>query len=170
MRIRPIDIELINACDSLDFNAVKRAIENGANVNLIVKDSDVEAFIWGDYTTPVMLTVDQITWDVEHQEGNSPKAYRILKFLLEHGADPNIAVQDTTNYYITPLYHAVWLCHDYEISKLLLEYGADPNFYTEGDNILGWLYADYHIVEENEIPLLDQLEALLKSYGAKSTG
>jgi ankyrin repeat protein len=44
-----------------------------------------------------------------------------VRFLLEHGADPN--VQDKDGW--TPLHRAVIKCH-VDVARVLLDYGADP--------------------------------------------
>jgi hypothetical protein len=44
-----------------------------------------------------------------------------VRFLLEHGADPNVQDKDGG----TPLHFAVEGCH-VDVARLLLDYGADP--------------------------------------------
>jgi ankyrin repeat protein len=58
--------------------------------------------------------------------------YEGVKYLLEHGADPNTA-WGKSRY---PLHHALARSNDTSIIALLLEYGADPNLVSDGINAI----------------------------------
>jgi ankyrin repeat protein len=72
-----------------------------------------------------------------------------VKFLLEHGADPNIRCEGD---YAFPLHFAAEKRH-FPIIRLLIEHGADPN--GEGDyhelGVLGWATAWDYIQANREI-------------------
>ena len=57
----------------------------------------------------------------------SPKAIRIIKLLLEAGADPNVPSDAGSDR--TPLFHARTAEH----AELLLKYGADPNYLAQNN-------------------------------------
>lgn len=72
-----------------------------------------------------------------------------VKFLLEHGADPNIRCEGD---YAFPLHFAAEKQH-FPIIRLLIEHGADPN--GEGDyhelGVIGWATAWDYIQANREI-------------------
>lgn len=80
----------------MDFDKIKLAIENGADVDIC-------------YT---------LEWAVKMND------FKIVKYMLEHGADPNLT-NDSTGW--NPLMCACALSDiDVDIAKILIDYGADP--------------------------------------------
>lgn len=93
---------LINAAVNGTTRLVEKALANGANVN---------------YTPPYRLSA--LTIAVKN------KKYEMVKVLLEHKADPNLAVNNGFSS-DTPLLYAIYN-NDAKITELLLQYGANPN-------------------------------------------
>ena len=94
---------LVHAIRSGNYDMVKFLIDNNANVNDKV---NIVTFI-----SPLAFALNI----------NSPDKLKIIKLLLENGADPNYA-----NKVLHPLNLAI-RANEPEIVKLLLYYGADPN-------------------------------------------
>jgi ankyrin len=90
------DFDLIEACESGDFDAAKSAIDKGADVNCTSRDG------W----TPLLSA----------SNGHA----KIIELLLENGADPNVA----SDRGYSPLMRAAGNGHE-EIVRLLLAAGAD---------------------------------------------
>ena len=92
--------------DTLEF-----LIQNGANLNAIVCEQYVEPNL------PILAVL----------------AYRMqidkMRFLLEHGADPNQGVDGGKR----PLDLAFFMQRGYEPAKLLLQFGADPKLCKNQD-------------------------------------
>ncbi|KAI0528210.1 ankyrin repeat-containing domain protein [Xylaria bambusicola] len=84
------------------LRAVQKLVRAGANPNLQDKSG----------STPLAVAV----WDARHD---------VISYLLEHGADPNIA-GDGLNHKEGPLHRA---CRDsdFAVAKMLVEHGADVN-------------------------------------------
>ncbi|KAK5629048.1 hypothetical protein RRF57_004763 [Xylaria bambusicola] len=84
------------------LRAVQKLVRAGANINLQDKTG----------STPLTVAV----WDARHE---------VISYLLEHGADPNIAGDDL-GHKEGPLHRA---CRDsdFAIAKALIEHGADIN-------------------------------------------
>lgn len=101
--------EFIAAARDGDIAAIKRIIPNIANINEI------------DSSGVTALIVSSGRGFIE-----------IVKLLLEHGADPNLALIDTN---ITPLFAAT-AGDNLETVKLLLNNGANPNSLSAGQSPL----------------------------------
>lgn len=100
--------ELLNV---YDINILKILIENGANVN----------YICGEYTIFDNLIQSIVT------ENNSDGYYISLKYLLNHGLNPNLKNEKGE----TPLFK-IYLANYFDLAKepleLLLKYGANIDF------------------------------------------
>lgn len=103
------------------------------------------------------------------QEKIFQKNIAALKWLIQQGYDLNICPYDGC----TPLYASVHQ-PNIDIMKFLLENGADPNimswinnYFGYGTDALGHVWKDHVNTPESEIPILDEMEKLLKKYGAQ---
>jgi len=165
-----------------DIESVKLLLERGANVNqvteygwsplltatnnrhyklaeyLIERNADVNLANKGNWT-PLYLATDNR--NIEGGDFPVPKPdidhFEYIKFLLDHGANPNARAKDNTltrtiftmQWFLesgaTPFVRAAQ-SSDLELLKLLLKYGADPLLRTDfGDTALtaaagiGWV-------------------------------
>jgi uncharacterized protein len=140
---------LLTATNNRHYRLAEYLIEHGADVNKVNKGN------W----TPLYLATDNR--NIEGGDFPVPKPdldhLDFIKFLLDHGADPNLRIQDNTltrtiftmQWFLeagaTPFIRAAQ-SSDLELLKLLLAHGADPKIKTEhGDTALtaaagvGWV-------------------------------
>jgi len=140
---------LLTATNNRHYKLAKFLIENGADINkpnkgtwtslyLAVDNANIEG---GDFPVPRP--------DTDHLE--------FIKFLLDHGANPNVRVKDNTltrtiftmqwfqEAGATPFIRAAQ-SSDLEVLKLLLAHGADPMIKTDHDDTaltaaagMGWV-------------------------------
>ena len=118
------NIDLLTMIESKAFDQAKalHIIEDISDLNQPILNLD-------GYST---------TYLFEAQESNNVEAVR---FLLEHGADPNLDIPELLN--DCPLHdlHFLWQeMEDYvqqrlEIAKLFFEFGADPNLPYDGETL-----------------------------------
>ena len=85
--------------------AVKAYVESGADVNELIERGEV-----------FMESLLHLAAANHHVE--------IMKYLLEHGADPNLGDGTMGEF---PLHRAVVFADAPEAAKILLDHGADPN-------------------------------------------
>jgi ankyrin repeat protein len=140
---------LLTATNNRHYRLAMYLIEHGADVNIANKGG------W----TPLYLATDNR--NIEGGDFPVPKAdidhLDYIRFLLDHGADPNLRVKDNT--LTRTIFTMQWFFEtgatpfvraaqsgDLELLKLLLVYGADPKAVTEhGDTALtaaagiGWV-------------------------------
>ncbi|HMF00853.1 MAG TPA: ankyrin repeat domain-containing protein [Terriglobia bacterium] len=140
---------LLTATNNRHYKLAEYLVERGADVNLANKGN------W----TPVYLATDNR--NIEGGDFPVPKPdidhLDYIKFLLEHGADPNARARDNT--LTRTIFTMQWFLEsgatpfvrgaqssDIELLKLLLKYGADPLLGTDfGDTALtaaagiGWV-------------------------------
>ena len=102
---------LVNATKNCDVEMVNGLINAGANVNY--KDSLGQTSIF--YT--------------RYGFSKCENKLKILKTLLESGADPNI--RSSKNELRTPFWNAASSCNE-KIAKILLDYNADPSIPSRG--------------------------------------
>lgn len=115
---------LMSAVDWDAFNIVKFLLNNGANVNDIWHYEFIDRVFGRDISRG---------WDNRSVLGFA-RTPKMLKLLLEHGANPDKGSTETGDY---PLHMVCeWLAYTnapdepLQMLKLLLEYGANPNVYT----------------------------------------
>jgi len=146
--ISPIDRNLLEACSSLDIDGVKKAILEGANVNLC------------DFYEHTPLGAC-----VEYQEpSQSSQIIQIVSFLLEQGADINLHPEDD----LTILMMAASSLRSYEVTEFLLLHGADPNVDLENEPVLNLVASEIDIcTDKTEVDNLSRIYDLLVHYGAK---
>ena len=167
--------ELIEALSGKDLSRVWKLLENGADINA---QNELEETVLNEI-------VDKLQDD--------PDRYKVVTFLLNHGADPKILDKERCG----PLQNAMFVM-DTEMLKLLLEHGADPNAEsgsTDNETLYDWAEIDYRyqiydfhlpedpteadrVDEESWLSYLERLAAkyhkrpplhlrLLRSYGAR---
>jgi ankyrin repeat protein len=124
--------DLSTAAATGDMSTVEKLVHQGTNVNALPPDTD-----GAGPGLPALL--------VAAENGHE----NVVRFLLEHGANIELKVEDT------PLLMACIKGHD-SIAKLLLDHGANPNARGEGTPLsVAEERQDSHLVE------------LLKSHGAR---
>ncbi|MEI0517323.1 ankyrin repeat domain-containing protein [Brachyspira murdochii] len=124
--------EFIKACFNINIKTVKNYINNGGNINA----KDERGF------TGLMYAA---------QGGH----YKLVRLLLENGADPNIKALNGA----TALILASTKREISDIINILLDYGADINATIEDDKITGvtsLYYAAYNFFEFNVKALLER--------------
>lgn len=121
--LSPADESLLAAVKANDFNAVRLAVESGADVNCQdrVRFQSCLGTASITYYSPLILsTMDSM--QARFSRGGRPKHLDIMNYLLEHGADPNLGGSSGT----TALY-LVSANGDLDAARLLLQADADPN-------------------------------------------
>lgn len=104
----------------------------------------------------------------EAQDNNNIEA---VKYLLEHGADPNQSNLDLIC--DTPLWHLQYLDSEFhdpdvrlEIAKLFLEFGGDPNLLCEGETLFEYIvYKVFNEMSEPDWEYIKRFYILLLAYG-----
>lgn len=110
-----LDDELFHACEIPDEAGIRTALEKGANIHAISEYGEsvcatlVEAFNLWQHRDPD---------DAAH---NPAMAERLLRLLLDHGADLDLAGAGEYRALHFAIYCASWM------TELLLRLGADPN-------------------------------------------
>jgi ankyrin repeat protein len=124
---------------SIDMEALKFAIKEGANVNQINKAGE----------TPLFKAINSRLKNAEE----------VIKVLVEHGADPNIHGDDQ----ITPLLHACTGTKKYdEFIKTLLDSGAKPFSVCTSKGYFNALVSSIHSASTKRLKLLIQHGADIK--------
>lgn len=170
-RPNELNSSLLKACMNLDMEAVKQAVNDGADVNCFSKYGNtpicecVSALI--EYGRPENPLEDEY---LDTQE----KSIAIIQYLLSMGADPNLFGGDFCDLPLTECFVA----HAPKIMKLLLDNGADPNvnneigctreFRLHEDISSGPLqyYYDWDADNDIEAKLEEEMYNLLRAHGA----
>ena len=168
--VSQLDATLLKACKDLDASDVRKAIESGANPNVLVEDRDGG--------TPLLDAIIAIGERSLDEPDAREMGIQVVSLLLDAGADPNIPHCEHVDCSVyggmwigtTPLKHAAWLSKDVELSKILLEHGANPNFLSSsigGKTImdLSGLDCRSNEPEFDESRFAKPIEILLASYG-----
>jgi hypothetical protein len=166
-----LDQQFLAACDKLDLPLMKELFAQGVNIHAVDNSGDMAV-------QSIMLSLLDIFYDAE---GLSPEeneklttkyyqqAFPLLQWLINQGYDLNISAYEES----TPLYDSVY-APDAKMMKFLLENGADPNVdcYITNDggditNALDHVLMEYYVRSKSDFPMLDEMEKLLKKYGAE---
>lgn len=111
---KPAQVALVEAAGQGNIPRMRRALENGADVNAVGRDG----------MTPLMWAAA-----IKHNlEG--------FRFLLEHGANPNVVTELPKDFAAERAFiiETAFRLDDPRYMKLLLEHGADPNtILNDGD-------------------------------------
>jgi ankyrin repeat protein len=135
-----LDLDLGSAISNADFQAASRLLTQGADINRVIATTvPDERGLYEDTTT---YLIDAST------RGN----VAAVRFLLEHGADPNIAGAFANQ---TALLAATQQDHS-EIVELLLKHGAD---WSAVDHPSKFSAMEYAISRENPAIVRSLLEA-----------
>ena len=121
-----IDKELFSACDRLDVDAVKRAIELGANVNALNDMGECPITNTIQFASDFFKEMDKQYTDEEckeHYRMAFEKTKPIVELLLEHGADIDLFGYDGEQALV-----AAYLDGNVEMTRFLLEHGSNPNY------------------------------------------
>ena len=121
-----IDKELFAACNRMDLDGVKRAIELGANVNALNSYGECPITETIQYSADHFRERNKKYTDEEYEEHKRMALERttpIVELLLEHGADIDLFGYDG----LQPLVTA-YLDGNVEMTKFLLEHGSNPNY------------------------------------------
>ncbi|MBM3618864.1 MAG: ankyrin repeat domain-containing protein, partial [Alphaproteobacteria bacterium] len=89
-----------------DLKAAEAALKDGANIDLPLSDGGANVLMKA----------------ANESQTNKDESYKLAKWALEHGADPNTIKNSST-----PLIRAVE-SKALPLARLLLDNGADPNF------------------------------------------
>lgn len=125
-RFASIDEELFAACNRLDIDAVRRALELGANPNALNKHGECPITETIQYQSAHFIEVDK-NYTKEEYEEYKRKAFELAKpiveLLLEHGADVDLFGYDGQQPLLAAYYDG-----NVEMTQLLLEHGSNPNY------------------------------------------
>ena len=145
--LSPADAALIKACHDADFERVRQAVENGADVNLESAEND-------NFTPIMMLFENDLDETRKDFRREIDKILKIAQYLLDHGADINhvakkkIALYDgkkkPAGEFEEERWSAVFYCTLFaplEIMRFVFAHGADPN-----------------LIDSNRETALDQVE------------
>lgn len=169
-----IDKELFAACNRMDLDGVKRAIELGANVNALNDSGKCPITETIQYSADHFREWNKKYTDEEYEEHKRMALERtmpIVGLLLEHGADIDLFGYDG----LQPLVTA-YLDGNVEMTKFLLEHGANPNYNSyltditpEEQKASISSTSLYYIYDEIEDYTPEQLaiEKLLYKYGGR---
>lgn len=151
--------EMFSSCLKCDLDGVKKAIENGVDVNTLHPTTKQNALAYS-YMCPE-VTRYLLDKKCDPNGGNYPaligassaSSLEVIKLLLENGADPN---KSGLNMY--PLIQLIKMTNCAEGADLLLSKGADKNV-TESiyGNVMG-IYA------ANGLPQNERKEAMIKYF------
>lgn len=159
MAFAQVQDELFTSCLKCDFEGVKKAIENGADVNEPNTKTKQNALAYA-YFSPE-ITRYLLEKKCDPNGGSYPAilgaasvgSYEVMQLLLENGADPNKSA-----YNMTALISVVKMTNCAECTDLLLTKGADKN---AKESIYGNAFGVY---AANGLPQNERKEAM-KKYG-----
>ena len=168
-----LDQQFIKACYELDLPLMKKLFAQGANIHAVDDGGDMAA------QTLVLHFCDEFYYAGENmsaadkeklQEQIYQENITALKWLIQQGYDLNVCAYDEG----TALYYSIDYSPGIRLMKFLLENGADPNIdcYINNDGgdvtcALVKVWDNYNIWDKSDFPLLDEMEKLLKKYGAE---
>ena len=153
------DISLFRACDNLDIDDIRIAIEAGADVLAIDQDGG----------TPVYKCVEAVADDyldecdprksMDNVERKISQMKKCVDYLLDHGADINLYGFGCL---CTPLCESVYI-PDARVMEFLLSRGADPNYNTDFDSMCS-TKDEWHIRSSALSMVYDELSVVGEKY------
>ncbi len=168
-----LDQQFIEACGKHDLPLMKKLFAQGANIHAVDAHGDMAAqnFIISScekfYSAAENMSAveEEELWERIYLENITA-----LKWLIQQGYDLNVCAYDEG----TALYYSIDYSPGIRLMKFLLENGADPNIdcYINNDGgdvtcALVNVWDNYNIWDKSDFPLLDEMEELLKKYGAE---
>ena len=168
-----LDQQFIQACSELDLPLMKKLFAQGVNIHAANDWGEMAAqnFIISScekfYSAAENMSAveEEELWERIYLENITA-----LKWLIQQGYDLNVCAYDEG----TALYYSIDYSPGIRLMKFLLENGADPNIdcYINNDGgdvtcALVNVLDNYNIWDKSDFPLLDEMEELLKKYGAE---
>ena len=158
--------DLFSSCLMGNLDGVKKAIENGADVNTPHKTSGQNALAYAFFYPDITKFLLEKGCDPNGGSypalvsASSVASLEVMKLLLENGADPN-----KTGGTETPLLKVVQMTNCVECAELLLSKGADKNTTTTYYGNLIGVYASYGLPQPDRKEAMTKYADLLKGYG-----
>lgn len=161
-----IQEELFSSCLKCDFEGVKKAVENGADVNEPNAKTKQNALAYS-YFSPE-ITRYLLEKKCDPNGGSYPAilgaasvgSYEVIKVLLENGADPNKSA-----YNMNALLQVAKMTNCAECAELLLTKGADKNAKESiYGNAMG-VYAANGLPQDERKEAMKKYGDMLKGYG-----
>lgn len=162
--------ELFKACDRLDIDGVKAALNKGVKINAMDRYGNTALTRAVEYYYEAGVSYDKGYTDEEldHiKEQNYNKLIPIIDYLLDNGADINLYGHDG----MTPVVEAYY-SHSPELVEYLLMRGANPNVncylmeHFEAEycsTILSCIYDEIDELDESD----KKIESIVKRYGGR---
>ena len=169
-----LDQSLFDACNRMDIDGVRHAIEMGANVNALndMGNSPITETI--EYAADHFREVDKhytVEEYREHRRMAFEKTKPIVELLIEHGADVDLFGFGGSQ----PLVAAYWGLSP-DMTRLLLEHGSNPNYNSYLNDCMSEehrscvsstvLYCIYDEIDDFEPEQLE-IEKLMYQYGGR---
>lgn len=171
-----IDHILFDACDRLDIEGVKRAIELGANVNALNDRGQSPITETIEFAIYNNLDMDKKYSDEEYQEAKGKtlsQVLPILQLLIDHGADVDLFGYEGKQSLL-----AAYYAGNVEVTEFLLKMGSNPNYNSYLDDItsekeracvcssvMNSLYDEI----DDYTPEQEAIEKLMYQYGARNS-
>lgn len=158
--------DMFTACLAGDLDGVKKAVENGADVNAPNSVTGQGTLAYAYFSAEI--TAYLLEQGCDPNGGNYPAlvsassvaSLEVMKLLLDNGADPNMLGGNET-----PMFKIVQMTNCAECAELLLSKGADISIsggvYT---NLIG-VYASYGSPQDERKESMKKYGDVLKGYG-----
>lgn len=159
MAFAQIQEELFTSCLKCDFEGVKKAVENGADVNEPNAKTKQNTLAYAYFSPEITRYLLEKKCDPNGGAypailgAASVGSYEVMQLLLENGADPNKSA-----YNMNALIQVVKMTNSAECADLLLSKGADKN---AKESVYGNAFGVY---AANALPQAERKEAM-KKYG-----
>ena len=175
-KLSAADKKLFDACRTLNLRGIKTALKNGARVNSLNNDGNSPISVCIEAINDGFIN-ENVIWEeiISLVKQKEPTAKKIISYLLEQGADIDLFGYGGS--------HPLTQCYFSDslgLMKFLLKKGANPNYneyltdLSDTDRqldivscVLTWTW-DYFDQEPERIALMQKMERLLLSYGAKA--
>ena len=169
-----MDQEFLDSCNACDLPRMKQLFAQGANIHAVSE--------FGEMAVPYLLrnffdefyTYETFQMPRKDQEDLLEQIYQkklpALDWLISQNYNLDLSAYDSS----TPLYDSIH-APDTRLMEYFLREGANPeveSFFNREEaeyaTPLAHIWMDYDCADEKEQKLLDEMESLLKSFGAKN--